>query len=97
MAPWQHKLLLDLACNPDQTAEDIAKVTAFKCSSVGAYLRYMVRDGLLTATHHEEDGFRAPNTYAVTEAGEQLFDEIVSADVALKRLARRQRRQLSKR
>src|SRR5689334_12999518 len=85
---WWHKLLIDIDCNPDQTAEDLSVATGYKPATAEAYLCSMIRAGIVACTPHtDEDGEREPSTYALTEAGDCHFDEIISADTALKRLA----------
>src|SRR6478735_43707 len=92
MPKWQHRLLLDLACNPSSDAEEIAAATGFKLSTCERYLSTMTKDGLVSSARHADEIGRLPNTYSLTEAGEKLFEETVSADAALQRLAQRARR-----
>ncbi|MCK1531163.1 MarR family transcriptional regulator [Bradyrhizobium sp. 182] len=92
MPRWQHRLLLDLACNPNATVEEIATACGYKLSSCVAYLNAMSRAGLIDVAHNEDDCGRLPSTYRLTDEGEALFEEIVTADAALERLSRQRRR-----
>lgn len=99
---WHPKLILKIACfDGEPSAEEVAAVSGYKPSSTEVYLRAMARAGLVIASRHvDEDGFRAPTTYRLAEAGERMFDHIVTVDEAFKRANRRQgaaRRAIDKR
>lgn len=91
MSRWWHSLLIDIACNPESTAEDLALATGFRLSTVGTYLNTMIRAALVDFVRHEDEDGRLPNTYSLAESGEALFEQIIEADAALKRLARQRR------
>jgi DNA-binding MarR family transcriptional regulator len=91
MPRWWHKLLIDLACNPDATAEDLSVATGYTLSTVGVYLNSMIRAAIVDFVRHEDEDGRLPNTYSLTDTGERMFEQIIEADAALKRLAGQRR------